>query len=398
MEDVTFEKTNNSASPSLSGYLYQGRFALAEALKKLRNQIEFSVSIESLDDVVFSNGDDYFEILQTKHHINRNANLTDASKDLWKSIKIWCDLFKSEINLNLYFYLITTSSIKEDSIASYLSMGTNRNIEYAIGILDTIANTSSNVENEVAYATFRSLTHEEKQNLFNSVCIIGSNPNLYELDNFIKQEVCFAVDRKYLENFLMRLEGWWDRRVIQQLSSETSEPILSEEILYEMNLLREQFKEDNLPIDEEIISLSIEESDFTERVFVKQLELININEKRIFFAIRDYFRAFAQRSRWIREDLLYVGELDKYEIRLKEEWEMHFEQMRDDLGEDATELQKQKAAKELYKWIEQGDLLQIRPGVREPFLPRGSFHILSDKVWVGWHLEFKDRLKALLEI
>ena len=34
---------------------------------------------------------------------------------------------------------------------------------------------------------------------------------------------------------------------------------------------------------------------------------------------------------------------------------------------------------------------------QEPFITRGSYHILSDKQKVGWHPEFQNRLKFLLE-
>ena len=39
------------------------------------------------------------------------------------------------------------------------------------------------------------------------------------------------------------------------------------------------------------------------------------------FAIRDYYRAFEQRSRWAREDFLVDGELENYERELVEAWQ-----------------------------------------------------------------------------
>ena len=398
MEEQFSEFSEFSASSSLSGYLYQCRYAFLESLRRLRYQMDFSISIESLDDVVFETEGNITEILQTKHHVNRVAKLTDASSDLWKSIRIWCELFMERHDSKTLFYLITTSPISESSIANLLSEGENRDVELAITLLDSIANSSTNTENANAYQAFKLLTGEEKLDLFESVFILGSNPNLLELDNCIRQELYFAVEGKYLEDFMIRIEGWWGRRVIQQISKKEFDSILSEEISEELNYIREQFKADNLPIDDDILLSTINEPDFSDRVFVKQLHLINIGEKRIFFAIRDYFRAFTQRSRWIREDLLYVGELDRYERRLKEEWELHFEEMRENLGEITAEEEKQKAARALYKWVEQGNLMQIRSGVSEPSIPRGSYQILADDFRVGWHLEFANRLKVILEV
>ena len=76
---------------------------------------------------------------------------------------------------------------------------------------------------------------------------------------------------------------------------------------------------------------------YLEKTFVEQLKLIDVNHNRVVHAIRNYYRAFEQRSRWMREDLLYVRELERYEERLIEEWDLMFEQMRDELGEAAAE-------------------------------------------------------------
>jgi len=114
----------------------------------------------------------------------------------------------------------------------------------------------------------------------------------------------------------------------------------------------------------------------------------------------DVLLAPAMRSymeRWMREDLLYIGELGQYEDRLVEEWDILFQQMRDDLGEAASEEAKKTAAQTLYKWVETGSHRGIRSGVTEPSIPRGTYQLLSDAQRVGWHLDFEERLHRLLE-
>ncbi|MBK8293109.1 MAG: hypothetical protein IPK96_21435 [Flammeovirgaceae bacterium] len=76
---------------------------------------------------------------------------------------------------------------------------------------------------------------------------------------------------------------------------------MAEEIIAEEANLREQFKQDNLVVDEDILSATIDEIGYKDRLFVQQLKFIDVKDKRIFIAIRDYFRAFEQRSRWVRE-------------------------------------------------------------------------------------------------
>ena len=206
--------------------------------------------------------------------------------------------------------------------------------------------------------------------------------------------VYYAVDECYLDSFLRRLKSWWFDRVIYHIN-QNHEPILSDEIHAEMHRLREQFKEDNLPIDDDIEFSEEDSVDYEDQIFVHQLKLIELNDKRIFFAIRDYYRAFVQRTRWIDEDLVYAGRLDKYEETLREEWERRFERMIDDLGKDAAEEEKLNAARALYAWIESGDHPIICSN-SDYFVSRGSYHMLADDMKVGWHPNFVEKLKMII--
>ncbi len=263
--------------------------------------------------------------------------------------------------------------------------------------MGAVAESSTNKVNEPGYQAFRLLSPNQKLSLFGSVFIVDSAPLITDLEARIKEEIFYAVELKFQDAFLNRLEGWWLGRVIRQLSKIDSSSILSEELLAEMNRLREQFKEDNLPIDDDIVSATVDASGYQDKTFVHQLRLIEIGNQRIFYAIRNYFRAFEQRSRWIREDLILVGDLERYEDQLIEEWELLFEQMRDELGNEATERTKIQAAQTLYKWMETGSHPLIRSGCSEPFVSRGTFQILADMQRIGWHPEFLRRLKQILE-
>ncbi len=93
---------------------------------------------------------------------------------------------------------------------------------------------------------------------------------------------------------------------------------------------------------------------------------------------------------------MIVGlDLHKYEKRLFEEWEVVFEAMRDDLGGAATDEAKEQAARSVLAWAER-TMIPIRTSVIEPFLCRGSLHLLADDARIGWHPEFRDRLASLL--
>ena len=160
--------------------------------------------------------------------------------------------------------------------------------------------------------------------------------------------------------------------------------------------MREQFKEDNLPIDDDLMSQSVGASGYKDHIFVKQLELINVGNSRLLHAIRCYFRATEQRSRWVREELLLIGDLERYEKKLIEEWELIFEQQKDELEKDATEDEKLKIGRMIYNWVETNLHPPIRRNVIEPTIARGSYQILSNLQKVGWHIEFQNRLRMLI--
>ena len=392
----TGKRGKYSAAASSLGYFYQCRYALLEALRRLPEGDRISIGIETLDDVVFGTDGSAVEVLQTKHHINAHANLTDASPDLWKTLRVWID-GQSDGNIpqDAQFFLITTAVCNDGTAAAYLRPGI-REEKKAMERLAATASTSTSDTNSPAYQAFSSLKAEDRDRLVKSITVLDGSPSIGQLDDQLKLAVFYAVEREFLDSYLQRLEGWWFKQVVTHLLDENAGLILGGELEGEASRIREQFKEDNLPIDDDIMRATVDASGYVEKIFVKQLKLIGVNHNRVFHAIRNYYRAFEQRSRWVRKDLLLVGDLGRYEDRLIEEWDVVFQQMRDKLGEGAAEKAKDLAAQKLYSWVERGTHRLIRSAVTEPAIARGTYQMLADDLRVGWHLEFRERLQALL--
>jgi hypothetical protein len=389
-------KTKYSAADSLVGYLYQCRLALLEALKRLKTNTCITVAVETLDDVVFETDGTPTEIIQVKHHINRQANLTDASTDLWKTIRIWCDFYQNGIpQSGTVLCLMTTSKASEGSAAYYLR-AENRDIAAAEKILLQTAQISVSKENDDAYSSFCKLTPESRLELLKTTLILDQYPLNKDLDQYLQNEIWNVCQRSKIDKFLMYFEGWWFKRILKSLCSEHFMPILGEELELQLDELREQFKSDALPIHADLRTATVDYKLYQNYIFVSQLELIDVGSKRISIAVNNYYRAFEQRSRWLREELLFVGDIGDYERKLIEEWETHFETMREELGEDAAEKEKVRAARSIYSWFEKEAYFPIRR-CQEPFVTRGSYHILANEKKVGWHPEFQNRLKRLLE-
>jgi len=388
-----------SATDATLGYLYQVRSALLWALRRLKEEPGFLVSVETLDDVTFeTTGGDATDLLQTKHHRNGAASLTDASPDLWKTLRIWFEGRASgEIPATANLYLITTSTAPENTAASRLR-AKSRDIVAAQQSLDATASSSTNQTNKNAYDAYLKATSAERTLILSKIVILDAAPAVVDLDNELQQEVYWAAGKEHHAVFLDRLEGWWLRRVLRQLTGAPQDRIGSVELEAQMSDLREQFKQESLPIDDDLLEFTLDDATKAAHEgsnFVRQLEIIKAGKRRIAAAIRDYYRAFEQRSRWLRDDLVVGLDLHKYEKRLTEEWEIVFEAMRDDLGTTTADDAKELAARSVLAWAER-TTIPIRPTVTEPFVSRGSLHLLADEMRIGWHPEFRDQLAALL--
>ena len=94
------------------------------------------------------------------------------------------------------------------------------------------------------------------------------------------------------------------------------------------------------------------------------------------------------------------GEVEEYEDRLVDEWRRYRDIAFETLEEDTAEGVMRELGRELLKWAEmETDHLRIRDRVSEPYVVRGSFHILanaSPTPRVYWHPLFLQRLDKAL--
>jgi hypothetical protein len=397
MENEFFD-SKHSAAPSMQGYLFQCRFALLEMLRRFPSNPLVSLTIETLDDVVFEKDGSPAEIIQLKHHISRSANLTDASVDLWKTIGIWMDIYNGKaIPCDATFLMVTTEKASVESAAYFLTFK-NRNLDVAIQKLDQTAQTSTNKETQEFRKIFSELADEKKKELLKNAYIVDSSPICDDVEQKLQRKLYLACSRSKLNIFLSYLEGWWFQRVVKSFSTPKKRTILGEELEAQLNELRESFKSEALPIHADLKTATVDDESYKDYIFVQQLRLIDIGAKRISIAVNNYYRAFEQRSRWMREELLYIGDIEDYEKRLVEEWETYFETMKEELGEVVAEQEKVKAAQKLYSWVEKEADIPIKDKCKELFITRGSYQILSNRKVVGWHVEFQSRLEELLGI
>jgi hypothetical protein len=388
------------ASASAVGYLYQLRKALLFCVEQLSSGLDWSVAVEAGDDIeVRHEAGRYF--YQLKHRAP-GTRVTDMASDLWKTLRIWATEWseRGDEGDAPTFFLLTTADAPQGSAAYHLRPpGPDgvRDETKALELLEQARAKSTSRTNKAAYEAWDKLEVEQRSALLARVQVLDAGPDIEKTTERLMGFASIAVGREHADAFLQRLDGWFLQRVLAQLRDRSVGPVTGLEFDEVFSERRDEFRPDNLPIDSDIVELDGTGLDHNDKTFVRQLQLVGVSDSRVRRAVRDYLRAFTQRSRWANDNLLRPGELGKHERRLIEEWETRFEIMCDELGEQAAEENKIREAKAIYRWVEQEARFPIRPGCDEPFLTKGSYHLLADDLQVGWHPDFVARLMMLLE-
>jgi hypothetical protein len=312
---VTGERSVFGAASSAAGYLYQARLAVCESLRFVYGESGVELSIERLDDVAFETAGDAVELLQTKHHINKQGDLSDASVDLWKTLRVWAEATKKDPSIpqRARLVLVTTSQAPSGSAASFLrpeEVGRSvRNPKKAEALLTAAASSSKNKQLEAEIQAFQALTPEMRRALIGAVDVLDRSPNVVDLEAVIEDRLKVIAPRGKTTAAREQLEGWWWPRICKALQSGPG-TISILEIEAKLDDIRDMMQRDTLPVDMEHAEPPVNElATLSEMMLVRQLRAVGLVGRRLESAKRDYYRAFAQRSRWTRESLIFGGEI-----------------------------------------------------------------------------------------
>jgi len=395
-----------SAGEQNLGYLYQSRLALLRLLELAENT---AVLLEKDDDLDFE-GNDGGKSLASLKHKAVGDRLTDLSTDFWKSVRIWLVRYQRDgrSGSNLRFFLFTTGRVADSSfLKGFLSGNTNNvpNVKTQAEQAEDALGRSTSILTTELKTEFAKLTVAEREDFFARVLIFDNSPRIENIPELLKERHLRSIRREHRDALFERLEGWWNDEVIKQLTGLRSSGIFGYEVSDKLAALSDEYKLNNLPITHRGKEPPGEiDTENDPRRFVAQLRQIGLSSNRIRNAILDYYRAFEQRSEWARENLLVSGEVEDYEERLIDEWSRYRDVVFESLEEGSAEEVLLTAGKELYLWADQesGNIesLRIRARVTEPYVTRGSFHILADATPVPrvyWHPRFLDRLGKVLE-
>jgi hypothetical protein len=240
---------NHQASEQMLGYLYQVRYALALLLEN--DNSDFQISIEKFDDVAFSKDGMPKQLIQLKHHIQRQGSLTDGSTDLWRTLKVWIDVLSDSPDIldGTEFLIVTTAIAPDGTAASYLKKGENRNAERAYEKLKDVCLKSENKDHKKYYDSFLKTDESTIKHLISQICVIDGASDIIDVEKNFRKQIRYSCIPKYENQICERLEGWWYKKAIEALCSGTPIFVTQSQVRSFIVSVSQEYSDDNLPID-----------------------------------------------------------------------------------------------------------------------------------------------------
>lgn len=380
----------------MAGYLFQCRLALLYGLELTRRNPDAVISIEKFDDIAFET-DNYADcLIQAKHHITPKS-LSDKSEDVWKTLLIWIEGAKHgifELNKTTYM-LITTAACPDSSAMNKLrEHASGDDIDTAYRLLKEAAQESTSKATETARSTFLNMSITEAKLLLSRIVVIDRHPNLIDVSSEIAAELNMLAPQKS-ELASEYLEGWWLSRICLHLMGEAEQGIPVHHLILKAHEIGKNLTEGALPIDEPSHMEIKEYSQGDEqRVFVRQMRAVSITDAMVRAATSDYYRAYAQRSRWSRENLILEDELSRYDEKLEDAWsrKSNADLLMSSPEDDADKV---KFGRSIFLWATQ-ESTPLR-NVVEKWITAGSYHSLADQNKIKWHPDFDPNNAAISE-
>ncbi|RTQ53741.1 hypothetical protein EJV47_03130 [Hymenobacter gummosus] len=416
-----------SAGPQMLGYLYQVQYALLTLLKADDDEAN-AIVIEGLDDVEL-NGATFLELQQLKHHIGtkRQATLSNSSLDLWKSLRIWSEgIAQKRWNpLQTKLTLITTARAVSGSIASKLrEHAGERNTKEALQELvtlaaDTTAKAAAKAQAALAQGkkvqpteleelvtVFGALKPAQQKQLVEAIVVVDQAPTMHNLEEPIKNKLRIVAPKDRLNQVYTHLLGWWYATVAEQLLNApgANKPIKWIDLKTEIDEIIPQYRADRLPT---FFARAEPDEDHYKalqgQMFVRQLDYLVLDAKRIRYAVKDYFRAFQERTKWATDKLLVGREVEDYEADLQERWERFVNRLPYQ-PEYSSYLEDDEAClrfgRRVLDWVEEANF-PIRPAMppTADYITRGSYHMIADRDVppVYWHPKFLEKMAELVQ-
>ncbi|MFN3725971.1 MAG: ABC-three component system protein [Allosphingosinicella sp.] len=396
--------TSHSAEGSALGFWYQSLYALLILLEQSSD--DAAVGIEQLDDIALT-ADGHDLLYQLKHSIAaKPLPVGIKSRSLWRTVKVWIDLLPKVSLAETGLHLVTVGGIVEDDpLAALSEADSDRDplasamAEEAQRVVEARAEAKANGQSPLPYAdrkdgceAFLSLPPAIRLNLMRRVTLKIESPTVGEIEGHIEARLTLlpAGQRAHVAKKLIE---WWDRQIVYSLCGKRERVIGRPELQAQISEIVGELDQGKLSADFETVQKPLEYQ--PDGMLTRQIALVKGGNADIDKAIREEWRARAQRARWATENPALASMINDYDAVLTEHWSDRHSQMVEDC-KDFEEDGKCKSGLDLLRWTHNEAPTAVRPiqeGFGAAYYVRGSYQVLAIGLQVGWHPDYKDLLK-----
>lgn len=397
----------HSAAGAAIGYQYQADYCLFALL--LDGGPGRAITLELHDDVAWEVDGTPLEKLQIKHTIHVSGGLGDKSPAMWRTIKAWLDDGQAANVDGPALVLVSTGTANQGSAAYALRSTGDRNpVEAAIKLRMAAADSESqNPAMQAAFAAFKKLALTTQNALVSRIAVVDGAPTIVNIAEAVKDRVWTHLppDTNKHADFLDNLWGWWRGRVVEMLSrryfpddDNLRESVTAADLNAKLIQLTIAYSDQGLP---EFAEFDVDYTDgalsgLDEEVFVHQLGFVKAHDRVVRRAIVDYYRATHSEVKWLERDFLRGDEVQRYERRLLDAWDVLFGFMLTSLSAGASDDEAIAAGQKLLQDVLSAPALRIRDHVDQDFYYRGKHHMMAQGSDLGWHPNFQKKVQDLL--
>lgn len=383
-------KKKTTAPGQAYGYLVQVVRVLWHLLRASPGDV---VAFETLGDVTVESGQAVVAE-EDKSGLAHNP-IADSSPALWKTFANWADARRDGVLPAGCKYILYVAQPHEGNIVQSLS-----DCESAAKAKDLVSALRAQLVHAKQLGTkdgsAAGLQVQLDRLFAHNDALIASIVVDFTLEKALSspidevlKEISRSASDEHVTAIADNLLGWVKRQLMAHIDSGTPARI-SYDVFRKQRLTISRRVTGSLtafPEHERVPTATEISRQLVDRIYVRQLELLNMNEEDLQQQITDYLRASVQRTEWSEAGYLDKTSFHTYQEELVSRWRLHR------MSVESTNADKSPIARGiqiLFGCL--GEDVRIQSLSVPQFFLRGSFHAIADEPRIGWHPDWRDLL------
>lgn len=391
-KEVTIANTH--VPDKLYGYGLQVRQMLYELLNC---GIDCVVSVEKFDDVGVENGDEKTAI-QTKSALSDRNPVSDRAVDLWKTLYNWLLALKeSELPLDSTLFTLVINVNKSGNIVTWLNQAHDGKEAEAV---------YEKIEGEFTGEDGKYIRQSDSINNYIVTFLAEENKKyaLYIIEKFKLVVIGEGHTNKLYDEFRAKtylpsdiqqlvfdkMLGWIDKTTALQIENGQVMQIAKIRFNKELTLTQKLVNQNKCLVElaPNPTNTEIELQQNEYKTYLRQLQIIDLDYDDQLTAINDYLKASANRTIWAVNGDINEEVLKQYYEDLQKRWKTK----KNLIEMDKAEWEEAKRGRYLYNTCQDEDISNGIIMTPRSF-KNGCYHELADQQQIGWHPDYKQKLK-----